>query len=187
MQRRLPGFARRARSSSARPTCRPPPPITSPAIPCSGSRAIPGMPTARWAAPRVARRPRWPPGITPLELGSDIGGSIRVPAHFCGVYGHKPSYGIVPLEGHIPPPPGHLSQPELARRRAACPQRVRSRTDARHHHRCARAGTDCFPSRDAASPPRGSARDSGLRSGTTPRPIRWTRTMPPQSKHWLVI
>jgi amidase len=53
-------------------------------------------------------------GITPLELGSDIGGSIRVPAHFCGVYGHKPSYGIVPLEGHIPPPPGHLSQPELA-------------------------------------------------------------------------
>lgn len=53
-------------------------------------------------------------GMTPLELGSDIGGSIRVPAHFCGVYGHKPSYGIVPLAGHIPPPPGHLSQPELA-------------------------------------------------------------------------
>jgi amidase len=53
-------------------------------------------------------------GMTPLELGSDIGGSIRVPAHFCGVYGHKPSYGIVPAAGHIPPPPGHLSQPELA-------------------------------------------------------------------------
>ena len=52
-------------------------------------------------------------GFTPLELGSDIGGSIRVPAHFCGVYGHKPSHGIVPLDGHIPPLPGHLSQPEL--------------------------------------------------------------------------
>jgi amidase len=52
-------------------------------------------------------------GITPLEFGSDIGGSIRVPAHFCGVYGHKPSYGIVSVEGHIPPPPGHLAQPEL--------------------------------------------------------------------------
>jgi len=53
-------------------------------------------------------------GLTPLELGSDIGGSIRVPAHFCGVYGHKPSYGLVSVEGHIPPPPGHVSEPELA-------------------------------------------------------------------------
>jgi amidase len=48
-------------------------------------------------------------GCTPLELGSDIGGSIRCPAHFCGIYGHKPSYGIVPMRGHIPPMPGTLS------------------------------------------------------------------------------
>ena len=47
-------------------------------------------------------------GFSALELGSDIGGSIRVPAHFCGVYGHKPSYGVVPLRGHIPPMPGEL-------------------------------------------------------------------------------
>ncbi|RXT54220.1 amidase [Bradyrhizobium betae] len=45
-------------------------------------------------------------GMTPLELGSDIAGSIRVPAHFCGVYGHKPSFGIVSIRGHIPPLPG---------------------------------------------------------------------------------
>ena len=38
-------------------------------------------------------------GLTSLELGSDIGGSIRVPAHFCGVYGHKPSYGLVRSRG----------------------------------------------------------------------------------------
>ena len=53
-------------------------------------------------------------GLTPLELGSDIGGSIRVPVHFCGVYGHKPSYGLVSMEGHIPPLPGHIAEPELA-------------------------------------------------------------------------
>ncbi len=52
-------------------------------------------------------------GITPLELGSDVGGSIRIPAHFCGVYGHKSSYGLIPLRGHIPAEPGTLSEPPL--------------------------------------------------------------------------
>jgi amidase len=42
-------------------------------------------------------------GMIPLEFGSDIGGSIRMPAHFCGVYGHKPSYNLVPGRGHEPP------------------------------------------------------------------------------------
>lgn len=39
-------------------------------------------------------------GLTGLEAGSDIGGSIRNPAHFCGIYGHKPTWGIVPDDGH---------------------------------------------------------------------------------------
>ena len=39
-------------------------------------------------------------GFSALEAGSDIGGSIRVPAIFCGVFGHKPTWGIVPLAGH---------------------------------------------------------------------------------------
>ena len=40
-------------------------------------------------------------GLVPLEIGSDIAGSIRIPAHFCGVYGHKSSHGIIPLRGHL--------------------------------------------------------------------------------------
>ncbi|WFU77953.1 amidase [Bradyrhizobium sp. CIAT3101] len=43
-------------------------------------------------------------GFGPLSIGSDIGGSIRVPAHFCGVFGHKPSLGLVPLRGYSLPP-----------------------------------------------------------------------------------
>ncbi len=39
-------------------------------------------------------------GLTGLELGSDIGGSIRVPAHMSGVFGHKPSWGLLPMIGH---------------------------------------------------------------------------------------
>ncbi len=42
-------------------------------------------------------------GMVPLEFGSDIGGSIRVPSAFCGVYGHKPSYNLIPSRGHAPP------------------------------------------------------------------------------------
>ncbi len=53
-------------------------------------------------------------GLTPLELGSDIGGSIRGPASTCGVTGHKPSFGIVPALGQIPGLPGTLSQADLA-------------------------------------------------------------------------
>jgi amidase len=42
-------------------------------------------------------------GFTALELGSDIGGSLRVPAHFCGVFAHKPSLDLLPMRGSAPP------------------------------------------------------------------------------------
>jgi amidase len=42
-------------------------------------------------------------GFVALELGSDIGGSLRAPAHYCGVFAHKPSLDLVPLRGAAPP------------------------------------------------------------------------------------
>jgi amidase len=44
-------------------------------------------------------------GLSALEVGSDIGGSIRVPAVFCGVYGHRPSETLLPKSGQFPVPP----------------------------------------------------------------------------------
>jgi amidase len=42
-------------------------------------------------------------GFGPLSLGSDIGGSLRVPAHYCGIYAHKPTLNLIPPRGHRPP------------------------------------------------------------------------------------
>jgi amidase len=41
-------------------------------------------------------------GLSALGAGSDIAGSLRNPAHYCGIYAHKPSWGLVPTRGHSP-------------------------------------------------------------------------------------
>ena len=51
-------------------------------------------------------------GLTGLEAGSDIGGSIRNPSHFCGTYGHKPTWGVVSDRGHAFP--GALAPADIA-------------------------------------------------------------------------
>ena len=42
-------------------------------------------------------------GMVACDFGTDIGGSVRVPAHICGIWGHKSSWGLVPLQGHVHP------------------------------------------------------------------------------------
>ncbi len=51
-------------------------------------------------------------GLTAIEAGSDIGASIRNPAHYCGVYGHKPTWEIVPPRGQALP--GKISPTDIA-------------------------------------------------------------------------
>lgn len=52
-------------------------------------------------------------GITPLEIGSDIGGSLRHPANFCGVCSLKPTWDVLSTRGHVPPPPGIHAKTDL--------------------------------------------------------------------------
>jgi amidase len=52
-------------------------------------------------------------GMSAFEVGSDLGGSIRWPAHCCGLFGHKPSWGLVSTRGHVPPAPGTAIDADL--------------------------------------------------------------------------
>jgi amidase len=52
-------------------------------------------------------------GLTSFELGTDIGGSVRIPAHCCGVFGLKTTYGIVPQRGYLDRVGGGVSDPDI--------------------------------------------------------------------------
>ena len=52
-------------------------------------------------------------GMTSFELGTDIGGSVRVPSAFCGVFGHKPSFGVIPTLGYLDEPNGGATESDV--------------------------------------------------------------------------
>ena len=52
-------------------------------------------------------------GMTSFEIGTDIGGSVRVPSAFCGVFGHKPSFGVVPTLGYLDEPHGGVTESDV--------------------------------------------------------------------------
>jgi amidase len=52
-------------------------------------------------------------GMTSFEIGTDIGGSIRIPSAYCGVFGHKPSFGIVPSTGYLDHEQGGTTEADI--------------------------------------------------------------------------
>lgn len=52
-------------------------------------------------------------GLTSFEVGTDIGGSIRIPSHFCGTFGLKPSFGVVPQRGYLDRVGGGLTDSDI--------------------------------------------------------------------------
>lgn len=52
-------------------------------------------------------------GMTSFEIGTDIGGSVRVPSAFCGVFGHKPSFGVIPTLGYLDEPKGGVTESDI--------------------------------------------------------------------------
>lgn len=52
-------------------------------------------------------------GLTSFELGTDIGGSVRVPSHFCGTFGLKASYGVIPQRGYLDGVGRGLTDPDI--------------------------------------------------------------------------
>ena len=106
------GCSRRAWCSSARPTCR------SWLADWQSYNDIYGTTNNPWDLSRTpggssgGSAAALAAGLTGLEAGSDIGSSIRNPAHYCGVYGHKPTYGIVPPRGQALP--GRVAQGDIS-------------------------------------------------------------------------
>ena len=52
-------------------------------------------------------------GMSSFEIGTDIGGSVRVPSAFCGVFGHKPSFGVIPTLGYLDEPNGGVTESDV--------------------------------------------------------------------------
>ena len=113
-RRRSRGCASTARCCSARRRRRSSAGRASPTARSPASRAIRGTRRRRRAAPPAAPPRRSPPAWAPLALGTDGGGSIRIPCGFTGLFGIKPTFGRVPAWPLSPVRHGRARRPDDA-------------------------------------------------------------------------
>ena len=94
-------------------------------------------------------------GFTSFEVGTDIGGSVRIPSHCCGVYGLKPTWGVIPQRGY-------LDHPERRHHRR---RHQRVRADRAFGGRPRPPACRCSPGPNPSAPSRGGSSSRPPRSG----------------------
>ena len=116
----VPGSRRQATASQARRTCTSSRTGSRRRTRTSARCRTRVTPDGSRAARAAARRQRSPPVDVELALGTDSGGSIRIPAAWCGIAGFKPTYGLVPADGCFPLAPSYDHVGPMASTVAGC-------------------------------------------------------------------
>ena len=137
-----------------------------------------GSPAARAAATAAALAA----GLAEAALGTDSGGSVRIPAACCGIVGFKPTQGLVPLDGCFPLAPSYDPAGPMARDVEACDAMMRALVPGFAADERRRSTTSASASRGQSSPTRSCA-SASRRPRRASRTARTLELPPPEDTY----